>query len=206
MLIQIDIYQSDQATKAYTYLSTTRNNVFNVFSAIDNDIHRAKRKLVGQAVSERAMRAFEPSMMDCIDIYLRQILEAAKDDQPVNMTEKSRHLGLDIVGQLAFGYDLACQTQPDNHFIMKAMYFGNFRGNVYHHIPALAKLYVNRIFDYIFYEARKKYWRLLKEWSRHVCRCTRTPGPTFILLSQTLSRPTLTVSAAETFGWRLCSS
>lgn len=44
-------------------------------------------------------------MMEQIDIYLGQIRESSRAYRPVNMTEKSWHLSLDIVGILAFGYD-----------------------------------------------------------------------------------------------------
>ncbi|KAK0634894.1 cytochrome P450 [Bombardia bombarda] len=160
-----DIYQNDRIVKSRHYLSTTRNNIVNVFTAIPNDLHRVKRKVIEPAITDRAMRSFEPIMAGQIDIYLKQVLEASQSSTPspaVNMTEKTRHLGLDIVGQLAFGYDLGVQTREDNRFIMKAMYFGNFRGNIFHHLPGLSKLYINRIFDYVFYEAREKYWRLVE--------------------------------------------
>lgn len=101
-------------------------------------------------------------MMEEIDIYLGQIRESSRDSTPVNMTEKARHLSLDIVGQLAFGYDLGVQKSDDNRYIMGAMYFGNYRGNIYHHLFFLSRLYVNKIFDYVFYQARERYWRLVE--------------------------------------------
>ncbi|ROW10230.1 hypothetical protein VMCG_01962 [Cytospora schulzeri] len=157
-----DIYQSGQITKAYTYSSTNLNGVPNVFSALDIDVHRSKRKVIGQAITDRAMRTFEPIMTEQINIYLKQILEASQSSTPVNMTEKSRYLGLDIVGQLAFGYDLAVQKREDNRYIMGAMYFGSLRGNIFHHLFFLSKLYVSKFFDWAFYEVREKYWRLME--------------------------------------------
>lgn len=118
--------------------------------------------MVGQALTDRALREFEPSMMEQIDIYLGQIRASSCTSTPVNMTEKSRHLSLDIVGQLAFGYDLGVQKRDDNRYIMGAMYFGNYRGNIYNHLFFLSRLYVNKIFDYVFYQAREKYWRLVE--------------------------------------------
>ncbi|KAI1764575.1 cytochrome P450 [Hypoxylon sp. FL1150] len=167
---QRDIYQNERFKKAQTYLVSTRNNIFNVFTAIDKDLHRQKRQVVGQAVSERSMRAFEPTMVDKIEVCLRQILEQSrasvpadetKKSVPVDMTEKSRYLGLDIVGQLAFGYDLRTLSDEQNRFITKAMAFGNYRGNVLQHIPWLSNLYIDNIANKVFYEAREKYFRLL---------------------------------------------
>lgn len=162
MLTKPDIYHSPQVTKSYTYLSTTKNNVVNVFTALDNDVHRSKRGLIGQALTDRALKRFEPVMMDQINLYLGHIQDASRTATPVNMTETSRYLSLDIVGQLAFGYDLGVQKRDDNRYIMGAMYFGNYRGNIYHHLFFLSRLYVNKIFDYMFYQAREKYWRLVE--------------------------------------------
>ncbi|TRX91633.1 hypothetical protein FHL15_007415 [Xylaria flabelliformis] len=158
-----DIYQNERVTKASTYLVTTRNNVFNVFSAIDNNLHRQKRQIVTQAISDRSIRAFEPTLLEKLDVTLKQILHAARTSTPADITEKSRQLALDVVGQLAFGYDLHIQTKEDNRFMMKGMTFGNFRGNVYQHFPLLSKLYIDKIGDKVFYEARERYFRLLEK-------------------------------------------
>ncbi|KAI0388594.1 cytochrome P450 [Xylariaceae sp. FL0594] len=145
-----DIYQNDGVAKASTYLVTTRNNVFNGLTALDNAVHSHKRRIIGQAVSDRALRAFEPA------IHL-----AAQASSPVDMTELSRRLAIDVIGQLSFGYDLNMQTSDENRFMMKALTFGNYRGNIYAHLPSLSKLYVDKIGDNLFYEAREKYFRLL---------------------------------------------
>ncbi|KAI0141770.1 cytochrome P450 [Xylariaceae sp. FL1272] len=156
-----DIYCNDRITKASTYLVTTRNNVFNVFSAIDNQLHRQKRQIIGQALTDRSIRSFEPTLLEKLDITLQQILESTRTYSPVDITKQSRNLALDIVGQLAFGYDLNIQTTEDNHFVLKGMTFGNFRGNVYQHLPSLSKLYIDKIGDRVFYEARERYFRLM---------------------------------------------
>ncbi|CAJ2504137.1 Uu.00g115310.m01.CDS01 [Anthostomella pinea] len=157
-----DIYQSERITESRGYVTTARNNVFNVFNALDRDLHRQKRRLVGLAVSERSMRAFEPTLMSHVDICLSQMLESSRNSSSVDMTAKARHPGLDIVGQLAFGYDLRIQTSEENRFMMKAMTFGNYRGNVYQHLHWRSKLYPTPILDKVFYEAREKYYPLLE--------------------------------------------
>lgn len=127
-------------------------------------------------------------MMEQIENYLGQIRESSRASTPVNMTEKSRHLSLHIVGQLAFGYDLALQKRDDNKFIMGAMYFGNYRGNIYHHLFFLSRLYVNKIFDYVFYEAREKYWRLIETMIQKRLAEDRHARPDFYsFVSDTLS-------------------
>ncbi|KAI1170037.1 cytochrome P450 [Nemania sp. FL0916] len=158
-----DIYQNERITKATTYLVTTRNNVVNVFTALDNNLHRQKRQIVGQAVSDRSLRAFEPVLLEKLDITLKQILHSSRTSAPIDMTEKSRQFALDVIGQLAFGYDLHVQTREDNRFMLKGMTFGNFRGNVYQHFPFLSKFYIDTIGDKVFYEARERYFRLLEK-------------------------------------------
>ena len=162
-----DIYQNDRIVKSTNYQVTVQGGVVNVFNAIDRDVHRAKRRLVGEAVTEKAMRRFEPTMASYVDHYLGLIAAAASDGNPVvNVTAKTRHLALDIVCELAFGYDLGTMTREDNRFMLTGMTFGNWRGNVYMHMPFLASLYLKKPFDYLFYKARERYWRLVEKMLR----------------------------------------
>lgn len=49
--------------KSFVYdLTRQTNSTFNIFNALDKDIHRRKRRLVGHAIIERAMRSFEATM------------------------------------------------------------------------------------------------------------------------------------------------
>ncbi|KAK3314545.1 cytochrome P450 [Apodospora peruviana] len=157
-----DIYLNDRITKSDAYLAAASQSIFNVFTALDNDMHRQKRKRVSQVTSERAMRSFEPTMAEQIDIYLEQILTSSKNSEPVNMTERSSRLSLDIVGQLAFGSDLEMQKKEANRFIVKGMQFRDYRGNIYMHYPILRKVSIDAIFDWVFYEVREKFFRLLE--------------------------------------------
>ncbi|KAM7223126.1 Cytochrome P450 [Rhypophila decipiens] len=134
----------------------------NLFTALDPHVHRQKRKLVGQVITDRAMRSFEPTMSSQIDVFLKLILSKAKTSSPVNMTDMSRHLGLDIVGHLAFGSDLHMQTSEENRFIINGMQFGNYRGSLYMHYPILPKLYIGSVLDWVFYEKRERFFRLLE--------------------------------------------
>ena len=47
--------------------------------------------------------------------------------------------------------------------MMKGMTFGNYWGNVYQHFPLLSKLYIDKIRDKVFYEARERYFKLLEK-------------------------------------------
>ncbi|KAI4868247.1 cytochrome P450 [Hypoxylon rubiginosum] len=169
-----DIYQSDRLSKAYTYGNSVRNNVDNVFTARDKDVHRSRRKMIAPPLSERAMKSFEPTIEDNITVYLKQILKASRTSQPVNMSERVKYLALDIVTRLSFGYPLDTQTKEENRFVSKALAFGLYRGNIWHHVYFLSRLWVYRVFDWIFFESREKYSRLLDKMIRS--RVARGPN------------------------------
>ncbi|KAK8859916.1 cytochrome P450 [Apiospora arundinis] len=100
------IYQNDdRITKLFTYELMARNGVYSASNTLDRDLHRHKRRIVGQAFSPRSIRSFQPALQFQVDIFLEQMLGSS--GQPVNMTEKMGHLAADVVGQLALGYDLA---------------------------------------------------------------------------------------------------
>lgn len=141
---------------------TIEDNTYNVFTAVDKDIHRPKRKLIGKAVMDRSIRLFEPTLLEQVDIYLRQLLRRSRVSEPVDMTLYSRCLSLDIVGKLAFGYDLELLTSEENRFIMNAIGFGHWRANVFYHVPWMAMIWPTKLLDYVFYEAREKYFRLIE--------------------------------------------
>ncbi|KAK6836176.1 cytochrome P450 [Apiospora arundinis] len=159
------IYQNDdRITKSFTYEMMTRNGVYSVFNTLDRDLHRYKRQIAGQAFSPRSIRSFEPALQSQVDAYLEQILGSS--GQPVNMIEKPGHLAADVFGQLALGYELATQTREENRFLPKFMKFSFFLASITHHIPPFYRVHTNWVFDYIFYNTREKFNRLLTKMVR----------------------------------------
>ncbi|KAH7317159.1 cytochrome P450 [Stachybotrys elegans] len=133
-----DIYPSAKLNKGGAYaasiLAGSKNSLFN---AIDRDAHRRKRRFVGEALTERSMRAFEPAMRNEIDVFLRLVLKSTSGNEPVDMTPLLQHLGIDIVGMLAFGYPLRTQTEETNRFLQTAIDGTAWRVNVYMQFPIL---------------------------------------------------------------------
>jgi hypothetical protein len=107
---------------------------------MDKQTHRMKRRLIGNVLSERSMKIFEPTMLKQIDIYILSLLKSSKSRSPVNMTERAKFLSLDIIALLAFGYDLRLQTNAGNRHIVGELKLGNYRLNLYMQYPLLAKL------------------------------------------------------------------
>ncbi|KAH7309690.1 cytochrome P450 [Stachybotrys elegans] len=149
-----DIYDSDRVTKSQAYLATRLSPSFNIFNAIDEDLHRTKRKVIGQVVSERSMRIFEPTMQGQIDEFIKHLRHCSLESSPVNMTDRCRYLGMDVVGHLAFGYDLETQTSPTNHHLITALGHANWRLNTYIQWSFLAKLHLE-VVVVIFYLLKK---------------------------------------------------
>ncbi|KAH8161810.1 hypothetical protein CIB48_g6431 [Xylaria polymorpha] len=116
-LAYADIYQNPRVTKSYLYLYSRDGNFPTTFSTIEAGAHRDRRKLISQPISQRAMRLFEPSMQEQIDIFLRQIYASA--GSVVDMTNRAEWLGIDIVGLISFGYRLNLQTDETYRFIPK---------------------------------------------------------------------------------------
>ncbi|KAK8079374.1 Isotrichodermin C-15 hydroxylase [Apiospora hydei] len=125
-------------------------------------MHSYKRKIVSHAFSRRSIRSFEPALLCQVDIYLEQILLKSAS-QPVNMTEKLSYLAADIIGHLALGYDLSTQTSEENRLLPRSMTLSFFVGNISHHFPSFYRVHTNWVFDYIFYETREKFSRLLEK-------------------------------------------
>ncbi|KAH9903579.1 cytochrome P450 [Xylariomycetidae sp. FL2044] len=122
-----DIYQNQRITKSRLYLvgyPSIKNK--NTFLALDNDVHRFKTKLVGRVVSDRAVREFEPTMLDQVHVFLAQI----ESSKPVNMTEQLRYLGVDITSMLIFGYEMRLQTNVKNRFLLQAIDISSWYSNV----------------------------------------------------------------------------
>ncbi|KAF3061047.1 Isotrichodermin C-15 hydroxylase [Daldinia childiae] len=112
-----DIYANSRVNKGRSYSYVSRSGNPSMWSTLDREAHHRKRKLVGPVVSERSMRAFEPTMSATMDIFLRQLLESSQQGSPVNMTERCERLAVDIVGLLAFGYPLNTQTEETNKLV-----------------------------------------------------------------------------------------
>ncbi|KAM0330969.1 hypothetical protein ACHAQA_003926 [Verticillium albo-atrum] len=126
-------------TKSDVYLVTlgTTGKVC-LFNALDRTTHRARRKLIGSIVTERAMRNFEPIMSEQIDIFIQVLAEASETQAPVDVSERVRRLGADIVGLLAFGFPLNTQQDETHRFLPTSVTTGNGISNVKMQLPVLS--------------------------------------------------------------------
>ncbi|KAI0201477.1 cytochrome P450 [Astrocystis sublimbata] len=160
------IHQNEHVTKSHLYLCGNRSlKNKSVFVAIDKDVHRSKRKVVGSVISDRAMRNFEPVMIEQIDIFLREILRTCdhmKIPNPVNIHTRCKNLGMDIVGLLSFGYEFHMQTSDKNRSLHRSMEYMSWRSNVLLQLPVLSWLYSELWLNLIFYPTQIATYRLLQ--------------------------------------------
>ncbi|RYP52381.1 hypothetical protein DL768_002412 [Monosporascus sp. mg162] len=113
--------------------------VYGLFNAIDRLLHQKKRKLVGRPLSDKSLRAFEPVMISQIDIFIQQLLRSCQEKDPgaapINMTQQSKYLTMDVMGYLAFGYPLNLQTETTNRVMAHSQ--ANFFFNIAMQLPFL---------------------------------------------------------------------
>ena len=135
---------------------------YNVFTAADRTLHRVRRQLIGQVITERSMRVFEPTMIDQVNIFARNLLLESQRSNPVNMTTHTRKLGLDIAGLLGFGYDLRLQTNEENQFMRTVLDGGTFASSVLLQYPPLKKLRLGFLLMWSLRNLREKYLGLME--------------------------------------------
>ncbi|RYP78428.1 hypothetical protein DL771_000613 [Monosporascus sp. 5C6A] len=158
-----DIYMNERVAKSFVYkYSAATPGVYGVFNVIDKSAHRFKRKLVGQATSERSMRIFEPVMNEQIATFLRILLESSRSSEPVNMTELVSRLTFDTVALLAFGRPLKTQTDPTYRPLIEAQNAGNYRSNMLMQFPLLYKIKIFNFLELFAADQVFQYWNTLE--------------------------------------------
>ncbi|KAI1334900.1 cytochrome P450 [Xylariaceae sp. FL0016] len=158
-----EIYRTDKTTKPKAYIALGPGlTAYNVFTATDNQLHRQRRQLVGQILTDTSMRAFEPTMTCHVDILMSTILSTIQEGTALDISEESRRLGFDIAGQLAFGYDLRLQTEATNRFMLAMITKGTFWSSVFLHYPGARRFRLGLIAVKAFRQLREPYFALMQ--------------------------------------------
>lgn len=140
-MLPLDIYSNPRLTKATAYLmARVPDGVPNVFDTLDMSIHSRKRRAIGEILSERSMRTFEPTMNDQIDVFLRELLHSSQKGQVINMTPRCERLAIDNICHLAFGYPVDSQTSAKNRLVVEAMTLIMARVSLCMNWPAVAAI------------------------------------------------------------------
>ncbi|KAJ8110738.1 hypothetical protein ONZ43_g5796 [Nemania bipapillata] len=152
-----DIYNNEKTNKSRVYLLTVASGKPSIFSMLDVRKHRNRRKIIGQAINDKAMRAFEPAMAEQIEIFIQQLSISSRESAPVDMTERCKLLGMDIVGLLAFGCALNLQTDPTNLHVVTGIAVKAYQHNCIMQCPLLQKLGLENFVERSGSEARLKF-------------------------------------------------
>lgn len=95
-------------------------------------------------------------MISHIDVVINQLSEASKPGEIVDMTTKSKYLGLDISSQFGFGISLDMQTDSKNRFLDAGMRAAVYRTYVYMQYLMAKYLGVDLLLIRPLYAIRKK--------------------------------------------------
>lgn len=96
---------------------------------MDKDEHRRKRRIYSQILSDRSLRAFEPTMISDVNVFLRNLLQT--EDEPLNMAPVCQRITADIAGHLAFGQSLKPQNEAGNRTLANALASVNHLINIW---------------------------------------------------------------------------
>ena len=171
VLIPIDIYHSKdvQKSKAYKPMHPA-SGVCNVHSAIDKSVHRRKRKVISQGLSDQCMRSVEPMILSHIDVFLQKIMASTNRDRlendwsmAMNLTQCFRHLTFDIMADFSFGQSLNLQNNDDNHFLFDLLTVTNYRMAIYSQSPSLAKLNLEKLLYPNLVQTRRRYIKMMTD-------------------------------------------
>lgn len=156
------MYNNERVGKSYVYtLLTMAKTTPNVFNCLNKQLHRHKRKVIGQAVTERAMRLFESTLQQQVDIFIEQL--QSTEQKPVDITPRCRWVGLDTIGLLAFGYEFNTQREPQHRFVLDGMFAGNYKINCFFHFPLLHALGLERVLTSVSGRSRARFWAVLNK-------------------------------------------
>lgn len=141
-----DIYNNPRAIKGQAYVQLRRdpNGPPTIFSSLNKAEHRAKQRITGPILNESSMRTFEPELSRQVDSFLLELLRSSRQREIVNASDRCERLGFDIMGQLAFSYQINTQGDDAHRGLIKGIKARANRNSVYFFFPGL------RMFDFLF--------------------------------------------------------
>lgn len=161
----LDIYghgQNFQKSKAYLPMVPEEGG-WCTLTCIDKSMHRYKRRLITQGLSDDALKAFEPSLLAHIDIFCHKLGEGGlrrngQWTEPRNMNDygmpccpafrtsisdesiSDKWLTLDVMGEFGFGERMGLLESSKHRFIIDVMHFYSWVMGFYEQFPGIAKL------------------------------------------------------------------
>jgi cytochrome P450 len=102
----------------YTRGPKEKQLLVNLASTTDKKVHARKRRIISHAMSEAALRSYEPTIIDKVQLFCRQISNLHTfGGEYKNMSQWFAFLTYDIMGTLTFSQSYDMLTKDDHHFI-----------------------------------------------------------------------------------------
>ncbi|KIW36372.1 hypothetical protein, variant 3 [Exophiala oligosperma] len=102
----------------YTRGPKEKQLLVNLASTTDKVVHARKRRIISYAMSESAIRSYEPVILDKIRLFCKQLPDANTfGGEYKNMSRWFSYLTYDIMGTLTFSQSYDMLTKDDHHFI-----------------------------------------------------------------------------------------
>lgn len=102
----------------YTRGPKEKQLLINLASTTDKKVHARKRRIISHAMSEAALRSYEPTIINKIDLFCKQLANPKIfDGEYKNMSRWFSYLTYDIMGTLTFSQSYDMLTKDDHHFI-----------------------------------------------------------------------------------------
>ena len=144
------------------------------------------------------MRSFEPTMMQQVDIFIRELFWSAKEGSPINMTDRCERLGMDIVCLLAFGYPLKMQTDSRYRFVIQGLHIGGYQNNAFMQVPLLKKLNMHHLLRLVGFQTRRKYLSMLQLMIKsRLAQDKDAQNDLYSFLADHLSDPSASITTSE---------
>jgi cytochrome P450 len=98
-------------------------------SEIDRTKHAARRRILGHAFTDNALRDAEPLILENVKIWCRQLGDGEKNPDGWTMAkdvnEWNTYLGYDIMGVVAFGKGFHCLLEEDHRYVPELLKASN---------------------------------------------------------------------------------
>ncbi|KAJ0418000.1 cytochrome P450 [Aspergillus carlsbadensis] len=102
----------------YTRGPKEKQLLVNLASTTDKTVHARKRRIISHAMSEAAIRSYEPTILNKIELFCKNLSDPNTfGGSYKNMSRWFSYLTYDIMGQLTFSQSYDMLTKDDHHFI-----------------------------------------------------------------------------------------
>ncbi|KAI9812638.1 MAG: hypothetical protein M1827_004627 [Pycnora praestabilis] len=141
---------------------------WSTLTMIDKHMHRPRRKMMSKALSDDALKVYEPEMVEHVNILLGLLGEGQRSDgwsSPKDMSAICMRLTLDVMCDFGFGQKVGLQTDRSLDYIPKALQNYSWRMGIYEQYPQLASLGVEKCASCFSYglELKEKF----QNWSEN---------------------------------------